>query len=132
MTAVLTYVSLIAHEVERVADFYRDLFGLEEIAASRSEKYREFLTGGAKLGVVHFGGYAMLGLPVREPSAAVNQILTFDVGRRDRVQPTVEEAVRRGAELVKPAFDTFFGQHQAVLKDPEGNAFRISAASAAA
>jgi predicted enzyme related to lactoylglutathione lyase len=127
--AVLTYASLIAHDIEALADFYQGLFDLEEVAASRSERYREFLTGASKLGIIHFGGYAMLDLAVRELSAPVSQILTFDVGAVGRVKVLVEAAAHRGARLVKPAFDTFYGQFLAVMLDPEGNALRISAPS---
>lgn len=126
--AALTYVTLIARDVDRLADFYGPLLGLQEIAASRSEKYREFLTGGVKLGVAYAGAYAMLGLAAREPAEPVNTVLTFDVGALDQVAPLTRRAVRLGGRLVKPGFDTFFGQHQSVVKDPEGNVFRLSAA----
>jgi predicted enzyme related to lactoylglutathione lyase len=130
--ATLTYASLIAHDIEALADFYQGLFDLEEVAASRSEKYREFLTGGSKLGIVHFGGYAMLDLPVRDPASPVSQILTFDVGTTGAVDAGLAVATTRGAKLVKAPFETFYGQYLAVLLDPEGNAFRISAPAAPA
>jgi len=130
--ATLTYASLIAHDIEALADFYQGLFDLEEVAASRSEKYREFLTGGSKLGIVHFGGYAMLDLPVRDPAAPVSQILTFDVGTTEAVDAGLAKAAASGAKLVKAPFETFYGQYLAVLLDPEGNAFRISAPAAQA
>ena len=123
----LSYAGLIVSDVDRLADFYGGLFDLEEIMSSRSEKYREFLTGGSKLGIIYSGAYAMLNLPERAQDAPVNQILTFDIGDVREVAAKVEEAVKLGARLIKPPFDTHFGQHQAVLLDPDGNAFRISA-----
>lgn len=127
--ATLSYVSLFARDLDRVADFYRDLFALEEIAASRSEKYREFLTGGSKLGIVYWGGYALLDLPAPAEPGPVSQIITFDVGERAAVAPTTEKALAAGATLIKSPYDTHFGQHLSVLLDPEGSAFRISAAA---
>lgn len=126
--AILSYVTLIARDVDLLADFYGALLGLEEIAASRSEKYREFLAGGGKLGVAYAGAYVMLDLPPRDPAAPVNTVLTFDVGLIENVAPLTLRAVQLGGHLVKPGFDTFFGQHQSVVKDPEGNVLRLSAA----
>jgi uncharacterized glyoxalase superfamily protein PhnB len=64
-----------------------------------------------------------------EPAAGTRSLLTFDVGTVEDVAPAIARAVAAGAELVRAAIDTPFGQHQAVLRDPEGNVFRLSAAS---
>jgi uncharacterized glyoxalase superfamily protein PhnB len=37
-------------------------------------------------------------------------------------------AIASGADLLRDRIDTPFGQHQAILRDPEGNVFRLSAA----
>ncbi len=88
----------------------------------------EFLAGGGKLGVAYAGAYAMLDLPPRDPAAPVNTVLTFDVGPIENVAPLTRRAVQLGGRLVKPGFDTFFGHHRSVVKDPEGNILRLSAA----
>ena len=80
LLAVLTYVTFICQDVDLLADFYVALLGLEEIASSRSEFYREVVTGGSKLGFAGRHAYANLGLPERPATAPVNAVLSFDVG----------------------------------------------------
>jgi predicted enzyme related to lactoylglutathione lyase len=36
-------------------------------------------------------------------------------------------AVSLGGSIVKPAFDSYYGQRQIVLGDPEGNVLRLTA-----
>jgi uncharacterized glyoxalase superfamily protein PhnB len=54
--------------------------------------------------------------------------VTFDVGSVADVAVMAERAVAHGATLVREGQDTFFGQHQALVSDPEGNVIRFSAA----
>ena len=130
--AVLTYVTLICRSVDGLAGFYIALFGLEEITASRSERYREMLTGGSKLGFARDDAYAALNLPQRPSEAPVNTVLSFNVGEPAQVDALTRAAVSAGARLAKPAQVTPFGQYQSALLDPEGNVFRITAAAPAA
>ena len=130
--AVLTYVTLICRSVDGLAGFYIALFGLEEITASRSERYREMLTGGSKLDFARDDAYAALNLPQRPPKAPVNTVLSFNVGEPAQVDALTRAAVSAGARLAKPAQVTPFGQYQSALLDPEGNVFRITAAAPAA
>lgn len=126
----LSYTTFFARDVDALAEFYIDGLGLEEIAASRDARYREVIAGPIKIGFAHAGAYAMLDMADEADPAGLRGILTFDVGARESVAPAVARAVAAGATLVKPAFETFFGQYQAVLRDPAGNAFRLSAALA--
>ena len=130
--AVLTYVTLICRDVDGLAEFYIDLFELEEITGSRSERYREVLTGGSKLGFARADAYAILNLPERPPGAPVNTVLSFDVGDVARVDALTRAVLSSGARLAKPAAVTPFGQYQSAALDPEGNVFRITAAAPAA
>ncbi|CAN5265863.1 VOC family protein [soil metagenome] len=123
----LIYVTFIARDVAKLAQFYIDGLGLEEVEASRDHRYREVKGDGVMIGFAHEGAYAMLDMAGDANPTGVRSLVTFDVGSKAAVQPAVERAVASGATLVKPPFDTFFGQHLAVLKDPEGNAFRLSA-----
>ena len=124
----ITYTTYFARDVDRLAEFYVDGLGLEEIAASRDARYREVIAGQIKLGFAYQGAYAMLDMADEAEPTGLRGVLTFDVGDVERVGPAVAKAVAVGASLVKPAHASFFGTWQAVLRDPEGNAFRLSAA----
>ncbi|WP_157216331.1 VOC family protein [Flavisphingomonas formosensis] len=123
----LTYVTFLSTNVDRLAQFYVDALGLEEIEASRDHRYREVIAGGCKIGFAYAGAYETLGLAEDANPTGFRSVLTFAVGSVAEVGPGADRAVAAGATLVKPGFDTFFGQHQAVLRDPDGNVFRISA-----
>jgi len=124
----LTYQTFLAHDVASLAQFYIDGLGLEEVEASRDHRYREVKAGGCMIGFAHEGARAMTNLEEDGAPSGTRSLVTFDVGDTAAVQPAIDRAVAAGATLVKPPYDSFFGQHQAVLKDPEGNAFRLSAA----
>lgn len=125
----LTYTTFFTRDVDRMADFYVAL-GLEEIESSRSEFYREVQAGGAKIGFAAQAAYANLDMPEEANPTGLRGIITFDVGTPDDVAPAVEKAVAAGGTLVKPGFETTFGQFLAVVRDPEGNALRLAAAVA--
>ncbi|KPL69241.1 hypothetical protein SZ64_14700 [Erythrobacter sp. SG61-1L] len=126
----MTYTTFFTRDVNRMADFYVAI-GLEEIESSRSEFYREVSAGGAKIGFAGQAAYTNLNIPDDANPTGLRNILTLDVGTPDNVGPTVDKAVAAGGELVKPGFETTFGQFLAVVKDPEGNAVRLAAAVAA-
>lgn len=123
----LSYVTFIARDVAALAQFYIDALGFEEVLASRDERYREVVAGDVMIGFAHQGAYAMLDMPGEADPTGIRSLVTFAMADRDAVAPAVARAVDRGAGLVKAPFDTFFGQHLAVLRDPEGNIFRLAA-----
>ncbi|MFC0204632.1 VOC family protein [Novosphingobium soli] len=128
LAPTLVYVTFLARDVAALAQFYVDALGLEEVLASRDERYREVRGGGCMIGFATQAVRPFIKLPEIEP-VGTRAIVTFDVGTVAQVAVMAARAVAQGATLVREGQDTFFGQHQAVLSDPEGNVFRLSAAS---
>lgn len=124
---ILTYTTYLARDVAALCQFYVDGLGLEEILASRDERYREVKAGGCLIGFATENVRPFIKLPEDAPTGT-RALLTFDVGSVAAVVPAIEKAVAAGATLVREPLDTVFGQHQAVLRDPEDNVFRLSAA----
>ena len=58
--------------------------------------------------------------------AGVKFLLTIDVDSPAEVDRLVPIAISRGAELMKPPFQTDCDWYQAVLLDPEKNVVRIN------
>lgn len=127
--AVLSFVNVFVRDLDALPDFYARLFGLEEMAGVRSADFRALLAGGVAIGFNGPRAYGLLGLEAPEQPAGVGFALTFDVAVADEVAPRTEAAVGLGARLVKGPYATAYGTVQSVLLDPEGNAFRINAAS---
>jgi len=126
----VSYVTFLARDVAALAEFYVAGLGLEEVLSSRDERYREVRGGGCMIGFATETLRPAINLPELE-AVGTRSIVTFDVGSVAAVAPAVDRAVSAGADLVRAPLDTFFGQHQAVLRDPEGNVFRLSAAVSA-
>lgn len=126
MVLSLSYVTFLARDVAMLAQFYVDALGLEEVLSSRDERYREVQGGGCMIGFATQDVRPFINLPEVEP-VGTRSIVTFDVGSIAAVAVTTERALSCGATLVREGQDTHFGQHQAVLSDPEGNIFRLGA-----
>ena len=127
----LSYTTFLARDVAVLATFYVEGLGLEEIMASRDERYREVKAdGGCLIGFATEAVRSFINLP-EEQATGTRSLLTFNVDAVADVAPAVDRAIAAGAELVREAKETFFGQYQAVLRDPEGNIFRLSAPVAA-
>jgi len=125
-SARLTYVSIFTRDVAALPDFYVALFGLEEIEASRSDRYRELAMGDVTLGFPYVDAYAMLDMADQSPPTGVRSMLTFAVSSVTEVEALTRQAVILGGRQIKAAFETGFGQGLSVVLDPEGNALRIS------
>jgi predicted enzyme related to lactoylglutathione lyase len=128
--AELGYLNIFARDIQKMADFYGELFQLEEIRESRSPIFRGLRTGKANLGFNAQDAYALLNLESAANDTGVKAFATFDVGAPAEVDRLTSIAVAKGAVLRKAPFKTYYGWYQSVLLDPEGNAFRINFASA--
>lgn len=122
-------ITLFARDLDALAGFYRSALGLDE-TVDDSPRYRELAGGGARIGFAFQGAYDLLDLAAERDPSGLRSVLTFDLGA-DELDGAVERAVANGAEIAKPAFATHYGSRMAVLRDPEGNAFRFNAAGAA-
>jgi hypothetical protein len=127
--AELGYLNIFARDIQKMADFYADLFQLEEIRESRSPIFRGLRTSKANLGFNAHDAYALLNLENGGNSGS-KTFATFDVDSAAEVDRLTPIAVAKGAVLRKAPFKTYYGWYQSVLLDPEGNAFRINFASA--
>lgn len=123
----LSYTTYLARDVAALATFYVEGLGLEEVMASRDFRYREVSAGGCMIGFATEAVRPFINLP-EEPASGTRSLLSFDVGSTADVATAIDRAVAAGAMLVREAIDTHFGQFQAVLRDPEDNIFRLSAA----
>ena len=126
MTA-LACVNVFVHDLDGIVAFYTGLLGLKERTEQRSPVYRALDAGGTDIGFNAFDAYKLLKLDSDPPPTGTSFMLTFDVGAKSEIPRLIGLAQKRGATLVKPAYDTPYGARQAVLRDPEGNVFRVNA-----
>ena len=127
--AELGYLNIFAHDIQKLANFYADLFQFQEIRESRSPIFRGLRTGKANIGFNAHDAYALLNLQKVAGGSGVKSFATFDVETAAEVDRLTPVAVAKGAVLQKAPFTTYYGWYQSVLLDPEGNAFRINFSS---
>jgi predicted enzyme related to lactoylglutathione lyase len=124
--AELGYLNIVADDLTKLAGFYADVFGLEEIVASRTPIFRGLKTTKANIGFNAHEAYELLNLQKPTGGTGTKSFVTFDVDSVEEVDRLTPIAVEKGATLLKAPFTTYYGWYQAVLLDPEGNAFRIN------
>jgi predicted lactoylglutathione lyase len=123
----LSYVNVFARDVVALSGFYQQVFGFAEIEAIRSPIFRGLDTGRSCLGFNAHDAYALLQLGEGADQVAGDSfLLNIDVDARDDVDRLVPVALAAGASLIKPPYLTYYNWYQAVLRDPEGNVFRIN------
>lgn len=117
-------------DLDRSLTFYRDGLGLptEGIVGREFEHgavaFFE-LAGGLKLAIwaqddiAHDSGLAS------QPISSTSFTIGHNVAGRSEVDAAMEEAARAGAEIVKPAQDTFYGGYAGYFRDPDGHLWEI-------
>ncbi|CAN5522422.1 glyoxalase/bleomycin resistance/dioxygenase family protein [soil metagenome] len=124
--AQLSFVNVVARDLDALAGFYQQGFDLAEVVSERSEVYRAFHTGTTLLGFNAWAAYGLLGIEELAVDMGVRSYLTFDPGSDAAVDAAVERLVSLGATLVKGPVRTPYDAWMAVLLDPEGNVVRAS------
>lgn len=126
----ISVLTLGVRDLERSLAFYRDGLGLptEGIVGREFEHgavaFFE-LAGGLKLAIWPLADIAWdSGLPqsdVRSTSFTIGH----NVARREEVDEVMQQAVRAGADIVKPAADTFYGGYAGYFRDPDGHLWEV-------
>ncbi|MDZ4311414.1 MAG: VOC family protein [Cypionkella sp.] len=126
----ISVVTLGVADLERALNFYRDGLGL----ATEGIVGREFVHGavaffdlsaGLKLAIwaqddiVHDTGLS------KQPISPTAFTLGHNVLHREEVDAILAAAQRAGAELVKPAQETFYGGYAGYFRDLDGHLWEI-------
>jgi uncharacterized protein len=126
----LSVLTLGVDDLEAALRFYRDGLSLPTDGVVGTEYEHGAvaffdLAGGLKLGLwkqadlAHDSGLA---ISERCPTAFS---LGHNVSSREEVDRVMETARAAGAELVKPAQDTFYGGYAGYFRDPDGHLWEI-------
>ena len=122
----VAYVTLFAHDIERLSAFYADVFAFRELTEYRNEIFRALDAGAIWLGFSASAAYELLGIAEYAGATGARSMLTIEVDDAEQVTALSERAVTAGARLIQPPHRTYYGAWQAVLADPEDNIFRIN------
>jgi len=126
----ISVLTLGVADLEQSLAFYRDGLGLptEGIVGREFEHGAVAffdLSGGLKLAIwaqddiAHDTGLA------KKPASATSFTIGHNVAQRAEVDAVMAQARRAGAEIVKPAQDTFYGGYAGYFRDPNGHVWEI-------
>jgi uncharacterized protein len=126
----ISVLTLAVADLERSLAFYRDGLGLP----TQGIIGREFehgavaffeLSGGVKLAIWAQDDLAHdSGLP-KGPISPTSFSIGHNVAARADVDAVMNQARRAGAEIVKPAQDTFYGGYAGYFRDPDGHLWEV-------
>jgi catechol 2,3-dioxygenase-like lactoylglutathione lyase family enzyme len=126
----ISVLTLGVADLERSLAFYRDGLGLPTAGIVG----REFehgavaffeLSGGLKLAIWSQDDIAHdTGLP-RAPVSPTAFTIGHNVRQRAEVDAIMRQAREAGAEIVKPAQDTFYGGYAGYFRDPNGHVWEV-------
>jgi catechol 2,3-dioxygenase-like lactoylglutathione lyase family enzyme len=124
--AAISHINLFCQDMTAQAGFYQRVFGFAEVESYRSPIFRLLAAGGVNLGFNAPDAHALLSVPASTDSEGARFMLNFELGSDGEVCALAQAAVEEGAELVKAPYLTYYQRFQAVLRDPEGNVFRLN------
>ena len=130
MQARLSVLTIAVDDLEQSLRFYRDGLRLptDGIVGTEFEHGAVAffdLAGGLKLAIwkqADLAHDAGLVVTARCPTAFS---IGHNVGRREDVDRVMEEARAAGADIVKPAQDTFYGGYAGYFRDPNGHLWEV-------
>lgn len=126
----ITVVTLGVDDLERALRFYHDGLGFatQGIVGSEFEHGAVVffdLEGGLKLALWPRLSLAHdTGMPVTPPGAH-EVTLGHNVSSKAEVDRVMEQAIRAGATIVKPARDTFWGGYAGYFQDPDKHLWEV-------
>ncbi|MFD2741363.1 VOC family protein [Sulfitobacter aestuarii] len=127
----ISVLTLGVRDLERSLRFYRDGLGMP----TKGIIGQEFdhgavaffdLAGGLKLALWAQADIAHdTGLPIEALSPTAFTI-GHNVARREEVDQCMQAAAQVGADIIKPAQDTFYGGYAGYFRDPDGHLWEIA------
>lgn len=130
MKPSVSVITLGVDDLERAVAFYRDGLGWP----TQGIVGREFEHGAVAFFTLNTG--LKLALWPRkslehdsgvgaQPRSVSEVLLSHNVEAHDHVQRVLDEAVRAGGRLVKPAQTAFYGAHAGYFQDPDGHLWEV-------
>lgn len=126
----ISVLTIGVNDLERSLEFYRDGLGLptEGIVGREFEHGAVAfftLSGGLRLAIWAQDDIAYDTGQPKTPVSSTSFTIGHNVVRREEVDEVIAEAARAGAEIIKPAADTFYGGYAGYFQDPNGHMWEV-------
>ncbi|MBY3176106.1 VOC family protein [Rhizobium leguminosarum] len=126
----ITVLTLGVADLERSLAFYREGLKLPTRGIVGSEFEHGAvaffdLSGGLKLAIWAQEDLAYDCGLAKAPTSSTSFSIGHNVSRRDDVDEVMQQARQAGAEIVKPAEETFYGGYAGYFTDPDGHLWEV-------
>ena len=127
----ITILTIGTDDLERSLAFYRDGLGLQtQGIVGQKFEYGDVaffqLDGGLTLALWPRTSIARDAGVALGPPSATEFTIAHNVGSREEVDGVMQQALAAGAEIVKPAGETFYGGYAGYFLDPDGHLWEIA------
>ena len=120
----ISIVTLGVRDLEIATAFYRDGLGLPERESDGNIAFFEM--SGTWLALYPREALAEDATVPAEGSGFAGFTLAHNVGSREEVEAVIDEAESAGAEVIKPAGETFWGGYSGYVSDPDGFLWEVA------
>jgi len=122
--ARISVITLGVRDVPRARAFYQALGW--PLSGEPEEQFAVFRNAGSRLALYSLDGIAEeAGQTPAEPGL-MRSTLAVNVESRERVDACLDEAVRAGGTLLRPAQERFWGGYSGYFADPDGHAWEVA------
>src|SRR5689334_18932231 len=130
MKPLISVLTVGVADLDRSLAFYRDGLGLptEGIIGREFEHGAVAfftLSGGLRLAIWAQDNIAHDTGLTKSPNSPTSFTIGHNVVRREEVDAVMDQAARAGAQIVKPAQDTFYGGYAGYFRDPDGHLWEV-------
>jgi uncharacterized protein len=127
----ITLLTLGVDDLEKSVAFYRDGLGLKTPGIVGKEFEHGAvaffdLQSGLKLALWPRDSIAHDTKVAQMPASPTDFLIGHNLNGKADVDATMEQARKAGANIVKPASDTFYGGYAGVFQDPDGHLWEIA------
>ncbi len=123
MEAKISLVTIWTDEIKRMKKFYEEVLGFK--VKTDLGEYVEFVSKGVRFAICERRVMHEYGAEFKVDSSGQRFELAFPCTDKKDVDATYEELVLKGAQAIKPPFDTPWNQRCALFADPDGNIHEI-------
>ena len=126
----ITVITIGVDDLERSLEFYRDGLGFytQGIVGTEFEHGAVAffdLQNGLQLALWPRSSIAHESKISPKPSSSTEFTLGHNVLSKQEVDEVMEQAKKAGAEIIKPAQDTFWGGYSGYFQDPDGHLWEV-------
>jgi len=122
--ARISVITLGVRDVPRARAFYQALGW--PLSGEPEDRFAVFRTAGSRLALYSLNGIAEEAGQTPAPPGSLRAMLAINVEGRERVDACLDEAVRAGGTLLRPAQERFWGGYSGYFADPDGHAWEVA------